>query len=235
MEIRILGPLEAGEDGRSLDLGPPKQRALLALLALHRNEVITADLLTDELWSGRPPAAAGKSIQVYVSQLRKTLGTDAIESRSGGYSLRLAADVDRFDQLVTEGRNLLQQGNPSTAAEVLREALSLWRGPPLADVAYESFAQSEIARLEELHLAAVEKRIEADLACDRESGLVPELQRLVRDYPVRERVRGQLMLALYRTGRQAEALETYRIGRETLRDELGLEPSRELQELEQAI
>jgi len=228
MEIHILGPLEASEDGQSLDLGPPKQRALLALLVLHRNEI-------DELWAGRPPAAAGKSVQVYVSQLRKTLGADAIESRAGGYRLNLAADVDRFDRLAEEGRDLLHRGEPRRAAEVLREALSPWRGPPLADVAYESFAQSEIARLEEVRLSTLEERIDADLAGGREGELVPELQRLVRDNPLRERLRAQLMLALYRTGRQAEALEAYRDARRILKDELGLEPSRELQQLEQAI
>jgi DNA-binding SARP family transcriptional activator len=235
MEIHILGPLEASEDGQSLDLGPPKQRGLLALLVLHRNEVVSADRLIDELWAGRPPAAAGKSIQVYVSQLRKTLGADAIESRAGGYKLSLAADVDRFDRLAEEGRDFLKRGESRRAAEVLREALSLWRGPPLADVAYESFAQGEIARLEEARLATLEERIEADLAGGRQAELVPELQRLVRDNPLRERLRAQLMLALYRTGRQAEALEAYRNARQILTNELGLEPSRELQQLEQAI
>jgi len=235
MEIHILGPLEASEDGQPLDLGPPKQRALLALLVLHRNQVVSADRLIDELWAGRPPAAAGKSIQVYVSQLRKNLGADAIESRAGGYRLSLATDVDRFDRLAEEGRDLLQRGETRRAAEVLRKALSLWRGPPLADVAYESFAQSEIARLEELRLSALEERIDADLAGGREGELVPELQRLVRDNPLRERLRAELMLALYRTGRQAEALEAYRDARRMLKDELGLEPSRELRQLEQAI
>jgi DNA-binding SARP family transcriptional activator len=235
MEIHILGPLEASEDGQLLDLGPPKQRALLALLVLHRNQVVSADRLIDELWAGRPPAAAGKSIQVYVSQLRKNLGADAIESRAGGYRLSVAADVDRFDRLAGKGRDLLQRGEPRRAAEVLREALSLWRGPPLADVAYESFAQGEIARLEELRLSTLEERIDADLADGRQAELVPELQGLVQDNPLRERLRAQLMLALYRTGRQAEALETYRNARQMLKDELGLEPSRELQELEQAI
>ncbi len=235
MEIHILGPLEASEDGQSLDLGPPKQRALLALLVLHRDEVVSADRLIDELWAGRPPAAAGKSIQVYVSQLRKNLGADAIESRAGGYRLSLAADVDRFDRLAEEGRDLLHRGEPRRAADVLREALSLWRGPPLADVAYESFAQGEIARLEEVRLSTLEERIEADLADGRQAELVPELQGLVHDNPLRERLRAQLMLALYRTSRQAEALEAYRNGRRILKDELGLEPSRELQQLEQAI
>ena len=167
MEIRILGPLEAGKDGQSLDLGPPKQRALLALLALHRYEVVSTERLIEELWAGRPPAAAGKSIQVYISQLRKALGADAIESRAGGYELRIAADIDRFDRLAEEGHDFLRRGEPSRAAEVLRAALALWRGPPLADVAYESFAQSEIARLEELRLSALEARIDADLAGGR--------------------------------------------------------------------
>jgi DNA-binding SARP family transcriptional activator/streptogramin lyase len=235
MEIRILGPLQAGEDGQLLELGPPKQRALLALLALHRNEVVSADLLIDELWAGRPPAAAAKSIQVYVSQLRKSLGASAIESQAGGYMLSLEADIDRFERLASEGRELLGRGESRQAADVLRSALALWRGPPLADVAYESFAQSEIARLEELRLSTLEARIDADLAEGRQAELVAELQQLVRDNPLRERLLGQLMLALYRTGRQAEALEAYRNGRRMLKDELGLEPSRELQELEQAI
>jgi len=191
--------------------------------------------LIEELWAGRPPAAAGKSIQVYISQLRKALGADAIESRAGGYELRIAADIDRFDRLAEEGHDFLRRGEPRRAAEVLRAALALWRGPPLADVAYESFAQSEIARLEELRLSALEARIDADLAGGREAELVPELLRLIRDPPLRERLRAQLMLALYRTGRQAEALEIYRNARQMLIDELGLEPSRELQQLEQAI
>lgn len=238
MEFRILGPLEVhGPDG-PVALGGAKQRALLALLLLRRGEVVSSDTLIDELWGERPPATAAKSVQVYVSHLRKALRDGLLETRGRGYALRLEPeqlDLDRFERLLEQGTDLLAAGDARRAAETLRAALALWRGPPLADLAYESFVQAEAARLQELRLSALEARIEADLALGRHGELVPELDALVRQHPLRERLRGQLMLALYRSGRQAEALEAYREARRALVDEMGLEPGRALQELERAI
>ena len=164
MEFRILGPLEAVESGRSVALGATKQRALLAALLVHANEVVSIDRLIDELWGERPPAKAAKSVQVYVSQLRKILGDGRLETRGHGYLLHIepgALDAERFQNLLAEGREALADGEPKLAAEALRTALALWRGPALSDVAYEPFAQAEIARLEELRLAALEERIES--------------------------------------------------------------------------
>jgi DNA-binding SARP family transcriptional activator/nucleotide-binding universal stress UspA family protein len=227
VEFRVLGPLEVLEDGRSLPLGGARQRALLAILLTHANEVVSTDRLIDQLWGGRPPNAALNTIQQYVSQLRKLLGAERIETRPPGYAIRLAPDeldLERFERLVEQGD-----------AEALYEALSLWRGPPLADFAFEEFAGAEIARLEELRLVAVERRIDSDLELGRHVQLVGELERLISDYPLRERFRAQLMLALYRAGRQAEALAAYQRARQTLVDELGIEPGPALQELERAI
>ncbi len=238
LEFRILGPLEAWDGDRRLDLGGPKQRALLALLLLHRREVVASDRLIDSLWGEEPPPAAQKTLQVYVSRLRKTLGNGLLQTRAGGYALGLAPDQldsERFERTMKEGRDFLDSGDPERAAAMLRGALSLWRGPPLADLTYEAFAASEVVRLEELRVAALEERIEADLALGREAELVPELEGLVQEHPLRERLRAQLMLALHRTGRQAEALAAYQELRRTRVEELGLEPSRALQELEQAI
>ena len=246
MEYRILGPLEVVHADNPVALGGGKQRALLALLLLHANEVVTSDRLIDELWGGAPPATAAKSVQVYVSQLRKALrdgpganGRDGpLLTRGGGYVLALGAeelDLDRFQRAVDEGRRALEDDTPERAAERLREGLSLWRGGPLQDFAYEPFAQAEIARLEDLRLAALEARIDADLACGRHAELVGEIESLVAGHPLRERLRAQLMLALYRCDRQADALEAYRDGRRRLVDELGIEPSPTLQRLERAI
>jgi predicted ATPase/DNA-binding SARP family transcriptional activator len=240
LELRILGPLEVcGEDGRPLTLGGPKQRALLAVLLLKRNELVTADRLLEEIWSESDPEAGARSLHVYVSQLRKLLGgADVLRTGPGGYSLALAPeqlDADRFERLVREAKQALAGGRPERTVEQARQALELWRGPPLADVAYEPFAQAEIARLEELHLLALETRIEAELALGHHAGLIDELEVLVAAQPLREHLRGQLMLALYRTGRQAEALGVYQDGRRALLDELGLDPSPELKELEAAI
>jgi YVTN family beta-propeller protein len=199
---------------------------------------VSNDRLIDSLWGAEPPPAAQKTLQVYVSRLRKILGDGLLQTRAAGYSLALAPgqlDSDRFEQTLEQGRNYLASGDPERGATMLREALSLWRGPPLADFAYEAFAASEIARLEELRLAAIEERIEADLALGREVELVPELEALVRQHPLRERLRAELMLALYRTGRQVEALAAYQELRRARVEELGLEPGRALQELEQAI
>jgi len=235
VDYRILGPLEVVDsDRRPLPLGGPKQRALLALLLLHANEVVSADTLIDRLWGGGPPATAAKVLQVQVWRLRKALGTEALATRAPGYVLGVGADeldLARFERLLAEARG----AEPATAAAKLRDALSLWRGTPLADLAYEQFASTEVARLEELRLVALEERIEADLAIGRHSELVPELEALVAEHPLREQIRGQLMVALYRSGRQADALQSYRRARELLLEELGLDPSPPLQELERAI
>jgi eukaryotic-like serine/threonine-protein kinase len=224
MEFRILGPLEVhAEGGRTLDLAG-KQRALLAVLLLNANEAVSTDRLIEDLWDGDPPETAGKALQVYVSQLRKLLGKDRLQTRTPGYLLRVESDeldVERFQRLQGEGK--------------LQEALALWRGSPLADFADERFAQTEIARLEELRLVCLEERIEQDLAEGRHADLVGELEALVAENPLRERLRAQLMLALYRSRRQAEALDAYQAARRTLVDELGIDPSPELQDLERRI
>ena len=238
MEFRILGPLEVTEDGRPLALGGGHQRALLAVLLLHRNRVVAADQLIDGIWGERPPDTAANLVQVYVSRLRKTIGKERLLTRGGGYVLEVeegALDLDRFQRLVDEGSQALVAGEPERAATLLRQGLELWRGPALSDFTFEAFAQQEIARLEELRLAALEERIEADLACGRHAVLVGELVGLVDDQPYRERPRGQLMLALYRSGRQAEALELYRRTKSTFVEELGIDPGRPLQELERAM
>jgi DNA-binding SARP family transcriptional activator len=238
MEFRILGPLEVSDEGGQVPLGGGKPRALLAVLLLHPNEVVSADRLIDELWGEDSPEGAAAALRVNVSRLRKALPQDVLATRSPGYVIRVGAeelDLDRFERLMEEGRSLLARGLPAAASERLRDALSLWRGPALADFAYESFAQTAIARLEEIRLAAVELRIDADLALGRHDELVGELEALVAEEPLRERLRGYLMTALYRSGRQAEALDAYKDARRALIDELGIEPSTALQELERAI
>jgi DNA-binding SARP family transcriptional activator len=233
MEFRILGPLEIREEGRVLRLGGAKQRALLASLLLRANEVVSRDRLIDELWGASPPDTARTALQVYVSQLRKALGRDLILTQPPGYLVRVRdgeLDLHRFERLVAAAR----AEEPALAARLLREGLALWRGSPLAELD-DSFARAERARLEEQRLAALEQRVEAELALGRHAELVPELEGLVREQPLRERLRGQLMLALYRCGRQADALEVYRTGRRLLDEELGLEPDNELQRLEKAI
>jgi predicted ATPase/DNA-binding SARP family transcriptional activator len=240
IELRILGALEVVAEGRPLALGGRKQRALLALLALHANELVSSDRLLEEVWPDSEPGAAAPSLHVYVSQLRKALGGSAaaLETRPGGYALALAPDqldAVRFERLLREGRQALAAGEPEHARAMLTEALSLWRGPALADLAYQSFAERESARLQELRLEALEGRLEAELQLGRHAELVSELEGLVQAEPLRERMRGQLMLALYRSGRQADALESYREGRQALVSELGLEPGPELRELEAAI
>jgi DNA-binding SARP family transcriptional activator len=234
MEFRILGPLEVTDGERALALGGVKQRLLLAVLLLRRNELVSPDLLRAELWGERPPATAAKSIQVYVSRLRKELGADKLVTRPPGYALRVEdseLDAAQFDRLLAEART----ADPARAADRLRTALALWRGPALADLAYETSVQPDIQRLDELRLAALEERIDADLAGGRHGQVIGELEALVVKHPLRERLRGQLMLALYRSSRHAEALNIYRNAQRELSDELGLEPSRELRRLEQAI
>ena len=238
MEFRILGPLEVWDGGGEVSLGGRKPRALLAVLLLHPNEVVPADRLIDELWGEDSPERAAAALRVNVSRLRKTLSQDVLTTRSPGYVVQLGPDeldLHRFERLVDEGRSLLARGLAADASRRLHDALSLWRGPPLADFAYESFARTAIARLEEIRLAAVELRIEADLALGRHDELVGELETLVADHPLRERLRRYLMTALYRSGRQAEALDAYQVARRALVDELGIEPSVALHELELAI
>jgi DNA-binding SARP family transcriptional activator/ABC-type branched-subunit amino acid transport system substrate-binding protein/DNA-binding beta-propeller fold protein YncE len=241
MDFRILGPLAVADDDHELPLGGGKQRALLALLLTHPNEVLSSDRLIDELWGAEAPPTAAKMLQNYVSGLRRALRTNGagtvIETRGSGYRLRVESgerDLDRFEELLERARVTFGT-DPQKAAELLREALGLWRGPPLSEFAYEPFAQEEIARLEELRLEAIEERIEADLAVGRHAELVAELRQLVHEHPFRERLRAQLILALYRCGRQADALASYRDVRRVLVEELGLEPSPELRELERAI
>jgi DNA-binding SARP family transcriptional activator len=237
LEYRILGPLEVAANGRAVPLGGTKQRALLAVLLLHRSAVVPTDRLVEDLWGAEAPAAAAKTVQVHVSRLRKALGNAALETRAGGYALNVEAesvDLFRFEDLTQDGRRLLAAGDPAAARAAFGEALALWRGPPLADFAYEPFAQTEISRLEELRVAALEDRIDADLALGETASLVPELEALIASHPLRERLRRQLMLALYRGGRQADALRAYREARSAL-DDLGIEPARALRELEAAI
>ena len=234
MHFRILGPLEVSDQDRALALGGLKPRSLLALLLLHANEIVATDRLIAELWGEAPPATASKSIQVYVMRLRRELGAERLTTRAPGYVLHV--EPDELDAAVVERlRGEARRAEPARAAEKLRAALGLWRGPPLADLAYESFAQAEIGRLDELRLAVLEERVDADLACGRHADLVGELEALIAANPVRERLRAQLMLALYRSGRQAEALEAYRAVRRELADELGLEPGEQLRRLERAI
>jgi DNA-binding SARP family transcriptional activator len=237
VEFRILGPVEVADDDRRLEIGGGRQTALLALLLLHANEPVSVDVIVDELWNGRPPARPAKSVQVHVSRLRAALGRSRVASHPRGYAIRVEEgelDAHRFAAAVERGRTALATGDASTAASVLREALAMWRGPPLADVQYESFAQRDIARLEELRVAVVEDRCDADLVLGRQREVVAELEGLVAAHPLRERLRGQLMVALHRCGRQAEALEAYREGRLALAQE-GLAPSRTLEALERAV
>jgi predicted ATPase/DNA-binding SARP family transcriptional activator len=240
MDFRILGPLEVIADGRSHSIGSGKQRALLAILLLRANEPVATDTLLELLWGERAPAASRKSLQAYVSRLRKGLGSadHRIVTRPNGYMLRVGPgelDLERFETLAEQGRRALAADDPKRAAGLLREALELWRGPPLADLRFEAFAQPEIHRLEELRLAALEDRLDADLESGRHAELAAELEALVDEHPLRERLHRQLVVALYRAGRQAEALEAYRAARTRLLDELGVEPTPELQALEQAI
>src|SRR5919199_943261 len=235
MEFRVLGPLEVRELGRAVALGAAKQRALLGVLLLHPNESISVERLVDELWGDQPPARAHKLVQGYVSGLRKLLGPARVVTRSPGYLARVEdgeLDALEFDRLVTEAR---AAGGPPLKAERLRQALELWRGSALADLRLESFGAREAERLNELRLAALLERIEVDLELGRHAELVGELEALVAEHPLQERFRALLMLALYRSGRQADALELYRATRTLLAEELGLDPSPELQRLERLV
>jgi DNA-binding SARP family transcriptional activator len=243
LEFRILGPLEVARGGRPLRLGGARQRSLLAILLLHANELVSRDRLIEELWGEEPPETAPSALRVHVAQLRKALSDGEpsdrlIVTRAPGYVLTLEPDrldLHRFERLADEGSRALSEGRWSEASKALHEALALWRGPALADLAYEGFAQPEIARLAELRLSTLESRIEADLALGRHAEVIPELEALVAEQPLRELPRGQLMLALYRTGRQAEALALYRETRRALGEELGIDPSPALQQLESGI
>src|SRR5688572_20407149 len=200
MEFRVLGPLEVVDEGQPLPLGGVKQRSLLAVLLQHANQVVSTDHLLQELWGDAPPATAAKSIQVYVHRLRKLLGPQRLVTRPPGYALKVdELDLDAFERLRAEGRP--------------REALALWRGSPYADLEYEPCVQAERARLQELRLVALEERVEADLAAGRHVELVGELEALIGENPTREKPRAQLMLALYRSARQADALAAYRAAR----------------------
>ena len=246
MEFRILGPLELVAGDRLVALGGAKQRAVLAVLLLHLNEVVTSGRLIDAVWGERVPATAAKSVQVYVSGLRRALRSARVDdpddctllTRHGGYVLQLdpgRVDAHRFERLVLDARQDLDAGETASAADTLRVALGLWRGAPLTDFAYEAFAQAEIVRLEELRLAALETRIDADLDLGRHAALIGELEALVMRHPARERLAAQLMVALYRSGRQADALDVYRRARAHLDAELGLEPGVELRALQLAV
>jgi DNA-binding SARP family transcriptional activator/streptogramin lyase len=239
MEFRLLGPLEALRDGHPVALGGAKPRTLLALLLLNANEVVSRDRLIEALWPDQPPGSAEHSLDVQISRLRKALAPDEpLLTRSGGYVLEVAAeqiDVHRFEQLVEEGRRANAADRPESALGALEAALVLWRGPALGDLAYEEFARSEAERLEELRLVATEERIDAELTLGRHDAQVPELRALVAEHPLRERLQGQLMLALYRSGRQSEALRVYDEARTRLADELGLEPSSTMKELERSM
>src|SRR5215210_5147880 len=239
MQFGILGPLEVRADGRSVPLGGAKPRAVLAVLALHANRPVSGERLAVALWGEDVPPGAVKTVQVYVARLRKALADpEVLVTTPAGYRLRVRPgelDAERFERLVADGREALAAGGAEQAAAELREALELWRGPPLAELASAPFAPAEIARLEEQHLAAVEVRVEADLAAGRHAELVGELQQLTSEHPWREHLHAQLMLALYRSGRQADALETYRHAREVLVEQLGIEPGAELHDLHEAI
>jgi DNA-binding SARP family transcriptional activator len=238
VEYGVLGPLEARADGEPVTLGGRVQRALLAALLLHANEPVSTDRLVEAVWGEKPPATAEHSIQVYVSKLRKALGADSIVRTGSGYLLRVAPgrlDLERFESLTAMARQELATGDAERARGLLDEALTLWRGAPLADLELEDFAQSAIARLEELRVAAEAARVEALLALGRQGEAIPELERLTTANPHDERLRGLHMLALYRAGRQSEALAQYQAIRTRLAEDLGIEPSHSLRELERKV
>ena len=239
MEFQILGPIAVHDTTGAVALGGNKPRAVLAVLLLHPNEPVSAERLALALWGEDAPGGAVKTVQVHVSRLRKALGDpDAVTTSAAGYTLRVRTgelDVDRFEGLVEDGRQALADGRTEDAATFLRDALAVWRGPALAELAQEPFAAAEIARLEAQRLAALELRIEADLGAGRHAEVVGELQQLVVANPIREELAAQLMLALYRCGRQAEALEAYAQARATLVEELGIEPGPRLREMQEAI
>ena len=241
MEYRILGPLEVADESGAVALGTVKERTVLAVLLLHANEVVSRERLIDELWGETAPPTAKKAVNVYVSKLRKSLthdGSDPIETAAGGY--RLSVDADQFDvtrvhELLAGARENASAGELEPASELFRQALALWRGRTLAGLELESFGRHEIEQLEELRLTALMDRVDCDLALGRHEQLIGELNRLVSEHPLRERLRAQQMLALYRADRQAEALDAYQQARQTLVEDLGIEPSEALQRLQRGI
>ena len=238
LEFRILGPLEVVGDEGPIHLGGPKQRATLAILLLNVNRVVSVERLADDLYAGAAPVTAVTQVQRQISELRKVLGASAIETRAPGYVIRLAPDqldLKRFEHRAEQATEAQARGDARAAARLSADALELWRGAPLADLAHEPFAQISIERLEEIRLAALEQRIDAELALGSHAQLIGELEELVTQHPLRERFRGQMMLALYRSGRQAEALAVYREAREALVEEFGIEPTLALRGLERAI
>ena len=240
LQFRILGPLEVVRGEECLAFRGRRERAVLALLVLNANRTVSAERLAEDLWSGDPPEGAIHSLRVYVSRLRQALGSaaQAVVTRPSGYALQVDAsvvDAVRFEELVARGRDEAKGGDHTRAATTLREALALWRGPALADVADAPFARAQAGRLEEARLCALEDRIEADLACGRHGEGTAELEALTREHPFRERLWSQRMVALYRSGRQADALRAYQELRLTLGEQLGIEPSSALQQLEGAV
>jgi YVTN family beta-propeller protein len=240
MEFRILGEVEVRDGERVLALHGRRERALLAYLLLHANEVVPSERLIEQLWGESPPPTVATALHVYVSRLRKVLGENgsAIVTRTPGYVLEVdpeQVDARRFEDLVASGRHALSEGDPARAAALLRDALALWRGTPLAGVVEPEWAESEIRRLQELRIAALEERIESDLQLGRHAELISELEALVARHPLRERLRAELMLALYRCDRQGDALQVYTDTRRVLAEELGIDPSPSLRRLEQAI
>src|SRR5262245_42231934 len=238
MDFRILGPLEALDGARQIALGGRKRRAVLAVLLLHPNETLSGERLIDELWGESPPTNALKTLQGHVSRLRKELPPEVLVTREHGYELQIELDeldARRFEGLLDDGRGELAAGNPQRALEALERAVALWRGAPLADLAYEPFAQAEIARLDDLRVAALEQSIEAKLALGRHAEVIAQLEQLVEEHPYRESLRAQLMLALYRADRQADALQAYQNARRQLVEELGIEPGARLREREAAV
>ena len=238
LEYGILGPLQVQRDGEDVALTAPKLKAMLLILLLHRDEVVSADLLIDSLWGEQAPESARKLVQVYVSQLRTAVGPDTIETVGQGYRIRvppMALDAVRFERMRSDGHQAFMGGNPELALALARRALALWRGPALPEVADESYGAVEAGRLHELRMECVEDELDAELALGRHAEVVPRLRQLTAEHPLRERVRARLALALYRTGRQTEALDVLSTGRRVLLDELGLEPGKGHQELERAI
>ena len=239
LEFRILGPLEVVGERGPIRLAGSRQRATLAILLLHANRVVSVDRIVEDLYAEAAPVTALKQVQRQISELRKALGSpSAIETRSPGYVIHLSPgqlDLSMFERLAAEGAEAYSAGDPRRAADLFRQALELWRGDPLADLTYESFAQASIERLQEIRLAVLEQRIDADLVLGHDSELVAELEQLVQEHPVRERLHAQLMLSLYRSGRQTEALAAYREARVSLMDGFGIEPGPALKELERQI
>src|SRR4029453_9364787 len=232
MRFQILGPLEVARERAPVPLGGPKQRTVLAHLIVRANQVVTADELIDRVWGDEPPESARNVLQTYISRLRGALGSDRVEGRTPGYVLHLEPgelDAMLFEDLVREARRA--NGQSDRSASLLREALELWRGPAFADLAAEESLAGVIPRLNDLHLQALEERIGADIECGRHADVLGEAEALIHEHRLRERLWGHLIIALYRSGRQTDALTTYQRLREILAEELGVDPSPELQRL----